>query len=193
MTQIKKILLAGAAMSILSFGIVSCDSPATHDDDKSAEKVAEDKNDDKFTTKTSEKDAQFVVDAVAGNLTEIKYAALAQQKSTNAKVKSVAAELEKAHTSMLGELKSLAATKAISIPTEEPDAAKKDLADLSDDKNFDKKWCKDMVDKHEKTISRLEEEANETSDPEIKNWIANALPAVRTHLDDLKKCHDSIK
>jgi putative membrane protein len=192
MINIKKLLLVALTVSSVSFLTTSCDSPATKEADKSPEKVAEDKNEGKFTTKTSEKDAQFVVDAVAGNLTEIKYAQLAQQKSTDTKIKTVAAELEKAHQSMLGELKTLAAAKAISIPSEEPDEAKKDLNKIADDKNFSKKWCKEMIDKHEKTISRYEEQVKETTDPELKNWITGALPAVRTHLDDLKKCHDSM-
>jgi putative membrane protein len=193
MNSIKKILLSALTVFSISLLTVSCDSSATREKEKSPEKAAEDKNDEKFTTKPSERDAQFVVDAVAGNLTEIRYAQLAQEKSTDSKVKAVASELEKAHQSMLNELKSLAASKAISIPADVPDDAKKDIDKLADDKNFNKNWCKEMIDKHEKTISNYEKEANDTTDPEIKNWVTNTLPAVRTHLDDLRKCHDSMK
>jgi putative membrane protein len=192
MNSIKKILLSALTVFSISFFTISCESTASKEE-KSPEKAAEDKNDEKFTTKPSERDAQFVVDAVAGNLTEIKYAQLAQQKSTDTKVKALASELEKAHQSMLNELKSLSASKAISIPADAPDEAKKDIDKLADDKNFSKNWCKEMIDKHEKTISNYEKEANETTDPEIKNWVTNALPAIRTHLDDLRKCHDSMK
>ena len=69
---------------------------------------------------------------------------------------------------MLGELKSLAAAKAISIPSEEPDEAKKDLDKIADDKNFSKKWCKEMIDKHEKTISKYEEAGKGNYRPGIK-------------------------
>ncbi|GAO42435.1 DUF4142 domain-containing protein [Flavihumibacter petaseus] len=192
MMNTKHFLLVATVAATLGTGFTACNN-AANTEDKSAEKVAEEKNDDKFTTKTSEKDAQFVVDVVAANRAEIKYAQLAQQKSTNAEIKKVAAHLESAHEKLLASLEAIAKTKAISYPTDVTDDARKDIDKLADDKNFNKEWCKTLVDKHEKTISKLESASTETTDSELKSWIDNALPEVRMHLDELKKCDATLK
>ena len=158
--------------------------------------VAEEANEDKFDSKKAEKDAEFVAETVAGNYAEIEMAKLASQKSNNAQVKEVATFLEAEHTKMLGDLQALASTKAISIPTDKTDDARKMIEDMSkeeDVKDFNKDWCKEMKDKHEKTIKKFEDRASETEDADLKALIDSALPNLRTHLDRVKACEESIK
>ena len=193
MTSIKNCLvIAGIGMAI-TLGLGSCGNAPSKDEEKSSEKVAEDKNDEKFTTKASEKDAQFMVDVVASNHAEIEMARLAQKQSTEPGIKKVAADLEKSHQQLLAELQQLAADKAISVPAEMTEEAKKDITKMADDKNFSKSWCKEMISKHEKTIEKLEKAEQDTNDGEIRNWIAKSLPVIRMHLDELNKSKDNLK
>jgi putative membrane protein len=171
---------------------MSCQDETKPEESK---KVAEELNEDKFKTDSSEDKAQFVVEAAAGNYGEIKLAQLAIQKSTNKDIQAIAKTLEADHTTALNELKTLAASKAINIPTEEPDKTKELITDLSDDKpaDFDKAWVKALMDKHEKTIRSYEKELNDSKDEALKAWITKVLPIIRTHHDKLMAYNSQIK
>jgi len=160
-----------------------------------SKEVAEDKNDAKFKTDSSENKAEFVVDAAAGNYAEIKLAQLAEQKSGDKEIKDLAKMLVADHTAALDDLKTLATSKAISIPTEETDKAKELVKDLSDDSpaDFDKAWTKELMDKHEKTINTYEKELGDTKDEDIKAWINKVLPKIRTHHDKLMAINSRVK
>jgi len=160
-----------------------------------SKEVAEDKNEAKFKTDTSENKAEFVVEAVSGNYAEIQLAQLAIQKSTDKQIKEIAKSLEADHTAALNDLKALATSKAISIPTDAPDKTKELITDLSDDKpaDFDKAWVKALMDKHEKTISSYEKELNDSKDEALKAWITKVLPIIRTHHDKLMAYNSQIK
>jgi len=49
-----------------------------------------------------------------------------------------------------------------------------------------------MVSSHEKTIKDFEDRWEKTEDPELKNWIAETLPHLRSHLDKIKSCDESV-
>jgi putative membrane protein len=166
--------------------------------EKSADsnEVAEEANEEKFDDKKDEKDAEFVAEVVASNYAEIELAKLASTRSDNAQVKEVAKMLENDHSKLLTELQAFAGTKAITVPTEPEDDAKKKIEDLTkeeDIKDFNKEWCKEMADKHEKTIEKFEDRAEKTADADLKIWINQTLPHLRTHLDKVKACEESLK
>lgn len=157
--------------------------------------VAKEENNDKFQSREGEKDAEFVAKTVACNFGDIQLSQLAEQKSNDPQVKEVAKELEANHSKLLKELQSLAEKKAISVPSEPEDAQKKKIEDLTreaDVIDFNKKWCKEMVSSHESTIKEFETRWASTEDPELKNWIAETLPHLRSHLDKIKSTDESV-
>jgi putative membrane protein len=171
----------------------SCEDGTKKPED--SKEVAEDKNEAKFKTDSSEDKASFVVDAVGGNIGEIRLAQLAEEKSSSKAVKDIAKMLVDDHTAALNDLKTLATNKGISVPTDEPDKIKETIKDLSDDKpaDFDKNWTKALMDKHEKTINDYEKELGNTKDEDIKAWINNVLPKIRTHHDKLMAYNSQVK
>ena len=171
--------------------LVSCNQEKKED----SKDVAEKENKEKFDTKASEKDAQFMVDIVAGNYYEIRVANSALQHSANDEVKSLAGMLVTDHTAMLNEAKNLASSKNISVPNEDSTEARKEIESLNDKKmsNYDKAWLDDMIDRHKSTISKLEDESKDGTDPDIRNMAGTALPKVRTHLDMLQQLKDKMK
>lgn len=181
----------------LTMSIYSCKpksgSESYDQDSLNSKEVAEDRNDDKFNEKDTEKDAQFVVDAISANYAEIRLANEAEKYATDKEVKELAAMLVTQHTKLLDELKKYAASKVISVPTDETSSDEKNAEDLKTKKEFDKKWCADMKDMHEKTIKKFEDASNDLSDPELKNLAANALPEIRRHYDKIVTCHDRLK
>jgi len=137
---------------------------------------------------------QFLSDAVSGNYGEVRLAKLALQNSSNNEVKGVARLLEKDHTAALSQLKSLAAKKKITIPTEETPDLKTKISDLSGKKggDFDKVWCDMLMEKHKATIGKYEEMAKATTDADVKSWINGILPKIRIHHDKLMACHGKL-
>jgi putative membrane protein len=164
---------------------------------KSSVEVAEEKNEKKFEeNKEVRKDADFVVDQVASNYADVALARLATKRSDNSEIKKVAKMLEEQHQKTLKELQALASKKSISVPKEADDNGKKEIqefADMKEVKNFNEDWCKEMVDTHEKTINEFERQLETTKDADLKAWIGQTLPSLRSHLDQLKACHEKMK
>lgn len=174
---------------------VGCNSNDTRQKPEESKEVAEDKNDAKFKTDSSENNAQFVVDAANGNLTEIRMAELAKQKSTNKEIQEIAKTLYDDHTAALNDLKVLASNKAISIPADVTDDTKQQLQKLTDEKpsSFDKDWTEKLMEKHQKTISDYEAALGTVTDADIKNWINTVLPKIRMHHDKLMALNSRLK
>lgn len=181
------IILTGWLM-IISLTISSCQ-------DQSNRRIATEGN----STRESgtEKDAALVNDLIAGNATEIEMANTAIEKSDNREVKDLAAMLKDDHTMLMNQLKEYAAKHAISIRNQDPDKAVKDtrkMAEKNPPDEFDKKWCSEMLDKHGKTISKMEAAAvDDATNPDLKAWINTTLPKIRQHRDKLTELNVSLK
>ena len=201
----RKLFLNLPLVVLLGMGL-ACQSDRTkaqkEADDQTEERaensqdIAEDANDDKFNDKDVKNDADFVAEQVAANYAEVKLAKLAAEKSSSPEIKKVAIMLENDHTRKLEELQKLASAKSITVPVEADKDAIKTVEDLRDNKDiadFNKDWCKEMVDNHEKTIETYEDKLEKTDDPELKSWISQTLPSLRSHLDQLKACHEKLK
>ena len=181
--------------------VISCgddaDSTSEENSDTTAttKNEAENKNDSALSSRDSEKNAQFVVDVIASNYGEVKLAKLAQQKASNSELKDVARMLESDHNAVLTDLKQLASTKGITVPTEENAVSKDKIKELTEEKasEFDKEWCETLMDSHKASISKFENAANDLSDPDIKNFANTVLPKLRTHHDKLMECHKKLK
>lgn len=154
---------------------------------------------DTATTATNagvaEKDAQFLMDAAASNMAEIKMGQLAQQKGNAQDVKDIGKLLETDHSAALSDVRNFASARSVNLPAEEKPEAKDHYNTLNGKtgKEFDKDWCGHMVDAHEKSIAKFEDAQNNAADAEIKTWAANMLPKLRTHLDRLKECQNKLK
>ncbi|MEI9917782.1 MAG: DUF4142 domain-containing protein [Bacteroidota bacterium] len=185
----KKISLAGICVLCICALISSCSNPH-----ENSERLAKKENDKHFETKSSEKEADFIVEAIEENFANVKLAQLALDQSANPNVKEVAAILEKDHENLVKELKGFANMRGISIPLEENKKARKKLDDLSatEQKLFDEKWCREVTNRHEKTIEELEDMWEHTGDEELKKWINSALPGLRNDLVKLQSCHEKL-
>lgn len=157
-----------------------------------SKEVAEDANEQKMENSKDEKDAEFVVNAYNANLFEVKAGELAKAKATMADCKQLADMMITAHTKANEELSSLAATKNITLPAGLSSADQDDLNDLDKQTNmdFDKKYCKLMVDKHEDAVKMFENASTDSKDQEIKDWAAKMLPDLRSHLEMSKSAKD---
>jgi putative membrane protein len=191
MKRIFKILTLASLVAALSS---SCNE-SRREQEQDSNEVAEERNDEKFEDNDMEKDADFVAEAVAANLAEIQMTKLAAQRSSNAEVKRLAKTLEADHTKVLAELKALAQQKAITIPVEPMDEAKRKMDNLreEDAKDFDKKWLEAMEDAHDKSINKFERRADKGEDADIKAFASKTVPHLKMHKEQIDQAQDHLK
>jgi putative membrane protein len=133
-------------------------------------------------------------DAATGGMLEVQLGKLAQEKSTNPRVKRFGEMMEKEHSAANDELKSIARQKNVMLPADlgehkdhYTDLSKKSGAD------FDKAYMKMMVDDHQKDINAFEKAAESGTDPDVKTFASQKLPTLRKHLDSAKAINKSLK
>lgn len=135
----------------------------------------------------------FWTNAARGGLAEVEMAKLALQKSQNADVKNFAQMMVTDHTKANSELKTLAAKKNVTLPTDlgSHQSTLDDLTKLSG-AEFDKEYVSAMVDDHETDVD-LFEDNTDNSDADIKAFTTKTLPTLKKHLEMIKGIQSKMK
>ncbi len=127
---------------------------------------------------------EFVQDAAQANQTEIAMANVVESRSTNATVKKFARMMRTDHQQNFGELQQLAESHAMvldsALSTMNQHAVNK--LQKTSDANLDREYAKVMLKDHVKAIKRFEKASTEISEPYLKTYAQNTLPALRRHL-----------
>ena len=114
-------------------------------------------------------DSSFIKNAAEGGMSEVELGQLAQQKATNPAVKDFGAMMVTDHTAANEKLKTVAASKQVTLP-DSPSlmqkASKKKLDMMSGD-SFDKSYVKGMIEDHKADIKEFQKEATDGKDPEV--------------------------
>lgn len=156
-----------------------------------SKEVAEESNESKFETKTGEQDAQFVVDAVSDSYAMIDLAKLATEKGNDQTI-AKANEILSGQRKVLKDLQAFAAKEVITIPTPGPENLRDIQKDLYEEKkDFDSKWCREMLNENEKLLKTFEEYGEKT-DGELKVVIAESLPTLRSQQDKLQQYQEAV-
>jgi putative membrane protein len=147
------------------------------------------------TIQTDAETTSFLVDAANGGLAEVQLGQMAQQKGTNADVKSFASMMVSDHTGANAQVKSLSAARNVSLPATPGENKQKTMDDLNkkSGNDFDKAYMKVMVDEHQNTIDLFEKASNNVNDTEVKSFVDNTLPKLKMHLDSAKAIHKRLR
>ncbi|WP_367867243.1 DUF4142 domain-containing protein [Pedobacter sp. WC2423] len=140
-------------------------------------------------------DAEFATKAAVGGMAEVGLGKLALTKATNTQLKEFAKMMVSDHGKANEELMLIAKQKNITLPAavDEDHQKKMNELDKKTGKDFDKAYAEAMVDGHEKTLKLMQDEAKNGKDADIKAFASKTTPVVQTHLDMIKKIHDSMK
>jgi len=143
----------------------------------------------------SKGDQEFAVNAANAGMTEIQAGQMAQQKGMAKDVKEYGAMMVKDHTMAADKLKTIAASKNITLPSAISPEMQKDIDDLQkkDGHDFDKAYIDMMKSDHKKVISAFEDEAKNGSDSDIRGFADSTLHTLRHHLDEAEKCSKMMK
>jgi len=129
-------------------------------------------------------DQHFVMEAYEGGMAEVALGQLATEKASNPKVKEFGQRMVTDHGKANDELKTLAASKKITLPTKlsaKNQATKDRLSKLSGSA-FDHAYINDMVKDHQADSAAFHKAANTAQDPDIKAWATKTGAVVDEHL-----------
>jgi putative membrane protein len=133
-------------------------------------------------------DAAFYKHAAEGGIAEVELGNMAQQKSHNQSVKDFGAMMVKDHSAGNDKLKSVAASKNITLPTSPSvgQMATKDKLKILSGESFDNSYIKGMVKDHQDTIAEFKKEASSGQDPDAKAFAVATLPTLQVHLKKIQ-------
>ncbi|HEY8133030.1 MAG TPA: DUF4142 domain-containing protein [Thermoanaerobaculia bacterium] len=143
----------------------------------------------------SDADKTFMTKAAEGGMMEVNLGTLAAAKATANEVRDFGNRMVTDHGKAGDELKTLAANKGVTLPTQPGEEEKKASNDLSmkKGKDFDKAYMSLMVKGHEGVAAEFEKESKEAQDPDLKNWVTRTLPIIQDHLKMAKQIASKLK
>ena len=140
-------------------------------------------------------DKDFVMKAANGGMAEVAGGQTATQKATNADVKAFGQRMVTDHGKANDELKQLATTKGLALPSTTDAEHQKKIDDLSkkSGKDFDKAYMADMVKDHEEDVAEFQKQSKSAQDPDLKAWVTKTLPTLQDHLRMAKETQKKVK
>jgi putative membrane protein len=170
--------------------IISCNNAP-----KDPVKAAEDQNEKNEVAGIAEKDAQFCAEAASGGMMEVELGNAAQTHASSEKVKRFGSMMVRDHSKANEELKNVAASRNITIPSAMGNDHRKMVDNLltKSGVEFDKDYMSMMVDDHKEDIDKFEDAAENAQDPEVKAFALKTLPVLKTHLDSAIVINDDVK
>ena len=147
------------------------------------------------TTSRKMDDKKFVKDAAIGGLAEVQLGQLAVQKASDSAVKQFGQRMIDDHTKANDQLKEIASKENMEIPTtlDAKHQAMVDKMSKMSGPDFDKAYAKDMLKDHQKDVSEFQNEAQNGSDPNLKQFASSTLPILQEHLTMARQLNQTEK
>lgn len=130
-------------------------------------------------------DRNFVEDAAEKSLYEEAAAKVAVERARTPAVKAFAEMLASRHGAANAELKRLAGSWDVSVPTELTLMQRRAVDSLHKvkDEDFEREFiAKVGIDDHRDDIARFEKAARQAKEPAVRAWAERSLPTLREHL-----------
>ena len=140
-------------------------------------------------------DKTFVEKAAIGGMAEVELGNLAQQKAASDDVKKFGARMVTDHGKANDELKQIASTKGVQLPSALDKKHQSDMDRLQkmSGADFDKAYMNHMVDDHKQDVAEFKKEANGGRDGDVKGFASKTLPTLEEHLKLAQATHDAVK
>ncbi len=143
-------------------------------------------------TAQSDDDKKFLATAAQSDVNEIKLSQLAEEKTSNADVKTFAHKMVTEHRQLTASMKPFVESWAITPPAGLDDDHQKEYDKLNglSGADFDKEYMDVMVKDHAKAYSLFTSEAKDTKDTKFRAAVLKGKTVVAAHKNmayDLKK------
>ena len=152
------------------------------------------KTDTKSSGTVAAADQHFVTDVALDGMAEVELGQLAQQKAESSEVKDFAKRMVDDHGKANDELKSLASSKSITLPTTvdaKHKATHDRLAKLSG-AAFDRAYMQAMVSDHQQAVKMFRQQSTSAKDADIKAFAAKTLPTLEDHLKEAQSANQAV-
>lgn len=129
-------------------------------------------------------DRKFMEKAAQGGIAEVKLGELAMQKAQSDDVKKFGQRMVDDHSKANDQLKQVASTKGVTLPTETDKSSQREYDKLSkmSGAQFDREYMDHMVSDHKKDVSEFQKEAKSAKDADVKQFASSTLPVLQQHL-----------
>lgn len=129
----------------------------------------------------------FMRTAAEGGLAEVELGKIAAKNGKDAEVKKFGQTMVADHTKLNAELKTLAAKKNITLPTD-VGSYRSTIDDFSKitGAEFDTEYVDAMVDDHEDDLAAFQKQADNSEDADLKAFAAKAVTVIKKHLETIK-------
>lgn len=99
------------------------------------------------------------------------------------------------HTKVGDELMAIAKKKNITMPDSVNADSKKVIDEMAmkTGKDFNKAYVDKMLADHKATVSMFEDASKKIKDPDLKAFVDNTLPTIKSHLAAITAMHDAMK
>ena len=144
---------------------------------------------------TSENNSDFLMTAASGGMMEVELGQMAQRNAASQQVKDFGSRMVTDHTKANEELKSLAASRNVTLPAMAEGKHREHMTDLGKKtgSEFDKAYMDLMVSDHSEDIDLFEKAANNSKDEAIKAFAVKTLPVLKAHHEAAKNIHQQLK
>ncbi len=183
----KQFVIAGTAALALAAAPAFAQSSTTSP--KTATPTTQSQSSRSTARSSGTSDIDFVTNAAEGGVAEVELGRLAQQKASSDEVKRFAERMVTDHSKANDELKSIAQTKGVTLPTDlesKDKSLERRLSKLSGTA-FDRAYMNAMVKDHRHDVSEFRKEAKAGRDPEVKSWAEKTLPTLEDHLKEAQQ------
>ena len=178
--NLKVVLIASAVAAMFSTAAVQAQSTSAAQSDTSAQTSSTGS-----MAKLSSGDEKALKDMAQANINEIAAAKIALNKAESSDVKAFAQKMVDDHGDALTKVQMVAKQKDVTLPTE-PDAQHKAMADKLEKESgdaFDKMYMENAGTKdHKMVLSKLQSDAKNIKDPDVKALADAHTPVVEQHL-----------
>lgn len=126
---------------------------------------------------------RFMVEAYMGNLAEVAFGQLAQQKGQSQGVKDFGQRLIDDHSKANETVAKYLDDQQVQRPIHVPQAALKTFTKLSEAsaENFDKLFAKELTKEHDNDIAKYQEFQKQAKQDAVKSYIQATLPVLKEH------------
>jgi putative membrane protein len=140
-------------------------------------------------------DKSWAQKAAIGGLAEVEMGKLAQQKASNDQVKQFGTHMVDDHSKANDELKQLASSKGLTLPTDLDATHKNKMAKLEklSGAQFDRAYMDEMVADHKKDVAEFKKQSTSGKDSDLKAFAAKTLPTLEDHLKMAQSTDAAVK
>jgi putative membrane protein len=134
-------------------------------------------------------DKKFLKEAADGGLSEVELGKLAVEKASDENVRKFGQRMVDDHSKANEELKQLAASKGVDLPTV-PGLKNRILRSHLSKKSgasFDQAYMADMVKDHKEDVAAFQRESNSAKDSDVKNFASKTMPTLKDHLKNAQE------